>query len=207
MKKKVYLLTMAVLLSVTLSACTQSTDNISEEESSSQSVSQNTDIVSQQDNQPMTDLPEQSEDYESSQPEFIPPTETKISDYQSIVVNGKCRLLIYTGQENRIVVPGKVTINGKEYETEVGAGCFKEKDIISLTLPDNITEIPESMCEGCKHLEEVTFFNVQSISNKAFWQCENFKFRLDDLNGGDQTKLKKLTNGLLVFPAYTEKWL
>ena len=199
MKKIAYLLILSALLAVSLTACKQSGITRPTEESSMQSaVAEQSNKESSQENKPMTESSDQS-DYEessqtspTSQPEFIPPIQTEISDYQSIVVNDKCRLLLYTGTENRIIVPDKVTVDGKEYETEIGAGCFKEKEIISLTLPDNVTEIPESMCENCKQLEEITFFNVQSIGKNAFWQCENLKFRLDDINGGDWTKLKKV---------------
>ena len=75
-------------------------------------------------------------------------------------------MLLYTGTEQRIIVPDKVTVDGKEYETEIGAGCFKDTKITYLTLPDNITEIPESMCENCKQLTTVSFANVQSIGKK-----------------------------------------
>ena len=189
--KKTAIILFAALTVLSLTACQKKSDDTSSSvpESSIQTSAESV-AESEQENEPVN-IPEISTD-ESSEPEFIEPVQTTVSDFQSIVVNNKCRLLLYTGTEQRISVPDKVTVDGKEYETEIGAGCFKEKDIISLTLPDNITEIPDSMCENCKKLEQATFANVQSIGKKAFWQCENLKFRFDDLNFGDQTKIKRI---------------
>lgn len=194
MRKIVYLM-VAVLLAVSVTACKQQTGNETvPSENSVQSVMDESSAILSQ-NEPMPDASEYSDVEMSeadSKPEFIEPIQTKVSDYQSVVVNDKCRLLLYKGNEQRIIVPDKVTVDGKEYQTEIGAGCFRDTEITSLTLPDNITEIPESMCENCKKLEEVTFANVQSIKKNAFWKCENLKFRFSDLNFGDQTKLKKI---------------
>ena len=189
--KKTAIILFAALTVLSFTSCQKKSDDTSSSvpESSIQTSAESV-AESEQENEPVN-IPEISTD-ESSEPEFIEPVQTTVSDFQSIVVNNKCRLLLYTGTEQRISVPDKVTVDGKEYETEIGAGCFKEKDIISLTLPDNITEIPESMCENCKKLEQATFANVQSIGKKAFWQCENLKFRFDDLNFGDQTKIKRI---------------
>ena len=194
--KKIAIILFAALTAVSLTACKQQSDNsgdtqtqVSVPESSIQSFDESV-TESVQENEPVN-IPEISTD-ESSEPEFIEPVQTTVSDFQSIVVNNKCRLLLYTGTEQRISVPDKVTVDGKEYETEIGSGCFKDTEIISLTLPDNITEIPDSMCENCKKLEQATFANVQSIGKNAFWQCENLKFRFDDLNFGDQTKIKRI---------------
>ena len=189
--KKTAIILFAALTVLSFTSCQKKSDDTSSSvpESSIQTSAESV-AESEQENE-LVNIPEISTD-ESSEPEFIEPVQTTVSDFQSIVVNNKCRLLLYTGTEQRISVPDKVTVDGKEYETEIGAGCFKEKDIISLTLPDNITEIPDSMCENCKKLEQATFANVQSIGKKAFWQCENLKFRFDDLNFGDQTKIKRI---------------
>ena len=195
--KKIAIILFATLTAVSLTACKQQSNDtetqVSVPESSIQSFDESV-TESVQESEPIN-IPEVSTDEsidESSEPEFIEPIQTKDSDYQSIIVNNKCRLLLYTGTEQRIIVPDKVTVDGKEYETEIGAGCFKDTEIISLTLPDNITEIPDSMCENCKKLEQATFANVQSIGKNAFWQCENLKFQYDDLNFGNQDMLKKI---------------
>ena len=189
--KKTAIILFAALTVLSFTSCQKKSDDTSSSvpESSIQTSAESV-AESEQENEPVN-IPEISTD-ESSEPEFIEPVQTTVSDFQSIVVNNKCRLLLYTGTEQRISVPDKVTVDGKEYETEIGSGCFRDTEIISLTLPDNITEIPDSMCENCKKLEQATFANVQSIGKKAFWQCENLKFRFDDLNFGDQTKIKRI---------------
>ena len=189
--KKTAIILFAALTVLSFTSCQKKSDDTSSSvpESSIQTSAESV-AESEQENEPVN-IPEISTD-ESSEPEFIEPVQTTVSDFQSIVVNNKCRLLLYTGTEQRISVPDKVTVDGKEYETEIGSGCFRDTEIISLTLPDNITEIPDSMCENCKKLEQATFANVQSIGKNAFWQCENLKFRFDDLNFGDQTKIKRI---------------
>lgn len=195
--KKIAIILFATLTAVSLTACKQQSDDtqiqVSVPESSIQSFDESvTESVKESEPTNISEISTDESSDESSEPEFIEPIQTKDSDYRSIIVNNKCRLLLYTGTEQRIIVPGKVTMDGKEYETEIGAGCFRDTDIISLTLPDNITEIPESMCENCLKLEQATFANVQSIGKNAFWKCENLKFRFDDLNFGDQTKIKRI---------------
>ena len=122
----------------------------------------------------------------------LPPIPTTITDYQYIVLNDKCRLVRYTGTETRVVVPDRVTVDGKEYEVEISAGCFKDTSIVTLALPENITAIPDSMCENCQQLTSVSFMNVRSIGKNAFWHCDNWKFKLDDLNNGNTSVLKKI---------------
>ena len=193
--KKTAIILFAALTALSLTACQKKSDDTSSSvpESSIQTSAESVD-ESEQENEPVniSDVSTDESSEESSEPEFIAPIQTKDSDYQSIIINNKCRLLLYTGTEQRIIVPDKVTVDGKEYETEIGAGCFKDTKITYLTLPDNITEIPESMCENCKQLTTVSFANVQSIGKNAFWQCENWKIRIDDLNFGNQDILKKI---------------
>ena len=111
--KKIAIILFAALTAVSLTACKQQSDNsgdtqtqVSVPESSIQSFDESV-TESVQENEPVN-IPEISTD-ESSEPEFIEPVQTTVSDFQSIVVNNKCRLLLYTGTEQRISVPDKVT--------------------------------------------------------------------------------------------------
>ena len=195
MKKIAYFL-LAALFAVSVTACKQQNDSSSQTSVEESSIQSSVDEISETEsqNEPMPNIPEYSEDIseESTESEFIPPVQTTVDDYESVVVNNKCRLLLYKGTEQRIFFPDKVTVDGKEYETEIGPGCFRDTDIITLSLPDNITVIPESMCENCQMLELVSFENVQTIEKNAFWKCENWKFTFPDLNFGDQTKIKRI---------------
>ena len=194
MKKTAFILT-GLIISVSLTAC-------KEQPASSEtpvSVSESSILASVEESsedifyEPVPD-PETTEPSEedSDTEVFIPPKETTISDYQSIVVNNKCVLLKYTGTEKRVIVPSCVTVEGKDYEIEIGQGCFKDTDITSLSLPEYTTEIPDSMCENCKMLDTVTFNNVASIGKMAFYKCESLKIRFSDLNSADQTVIKKI---------------
>ena len=111
--KKIAIILFAALTAVSLTACKQQSDNsgdtqtqVSVPESSIQSFDESV-TESVQENEPVN-IPEISTD-ESSEPEFIEPVQTTVSDFQSIVVNNKCRLLLYTGTEQRISVPDKMT--------------------------------------------------------------------------------------------------
>ena len=194
--KKIAYFVLAALLAVSVTACKQQNESSSQTSVEESSVQSSVDEISETEsqNETMPNIPEYSEDIseESTESEFIPPVQTTVDDYESVVVNNKCRLLLYKGTEQRIFFPDKVTVDGKEYETEIGPGCFRDTNIISLTLPDNITVIPESMCENCQMLEQVTFANVETIEKNAFWKCENWKFIFPDLNFGDQTKIKRI---------------
>ena len=125
MKKIAYFL-LAALLAVSVTACKQQNESSSQTSVEESSVQSSVDEISETEsqNEPMPDISEDSAygiSEESSEPEFIAPIQTKDSDYQSIIINNKCRLLLYTGTEQRIIVPDKVTVDGKEYETEIGA--------------------------------------------------------------------------------------
>ena len=171
--KKIAIILLAALTAVSLTACKQQSDDtqtqVSVPEISVQSFEESV-TESSQESEPVSisDIPTNESIDESSIFDFIPPEITTIADYQYMVINDKCRLILYTGTETRVVVPSIVTVDGKEYETEIGAGCFKETNITTLDLPDNITEIPESMCENCKQLTSVSFWNVKTIEKKLF---------------------------------------
>lgn len=189
--KKITYFVLAALLAVSVTACKQQNESsqITIEESSIQSMTESQPDVAE-DDEP-SNLSEPSEE-ESSEDVFVPPPITTAADYQYVIVQDKCRLLRYTGTETRVILPAHVTVDGKEYQTEIGPGCFRDTAIKTLSLPEETVEIPERMCENCKQLEDVFFMNVESIREYAFWQCENLKLRMEDLNVGDQTKLKKI---------------
>ena len=67
-----------------------------------------------------------------------------------------------------------------------------DTEITTLVLPDNITEIPDSMCKNCKQLSTVTFSNVESIGAEAFYFCENYKVQMSELNNGHPEKIKSI---------------
>ena len=57
--------------------------------------------------------------------------------------------------------------------TYLGSSVFKNSGIEEITLSGNITEIPSSLCEGCKSLKKVTLgANTKKIGYSAFSECE-----------------------------------
>ena len=106
--KKIAIILFAALTVLSFTSCQKKSDDTSSSvpesniQTSAESVAE-----SEQENEPVN-IPEISTD-ESSEPEFIEPVQTTVSDFQSIVVNNKCRLLLYTGTEQRISVPDKMT--------------------------------------------------------------------------------------------------
>ena len=55
--------------------------------------------------------------------------------------------------------------------TEIGAGAFRETDIIYLTLPESITRIEPETFSGCWEMYGVTGKNVKRIGARAFAGC------------------------------------
>ena len=97
--KKIAYFVLAALLAVSVTACKQQNESSSQTSVEESSVQSSVDEISETEsqNEPMPNIPEYSEDIseESSEPEFIAPIQTKDSDYQSIIINNKCRLLLY----------------------------------------------------------------------------------------------------------------
>lgn len=62
----------------------------------------------------------------------------------------------------------------------LGRGAYRNTAIESITIPENITVIPEKLCEDCTALKEVTFEGrVTRIEKDAFSTCEE----LEKVNG------------------------
>ena len=199
-RRIVYVLLAAITAStiVTSTACKQSESSSSDDSSSQVSVEE-----SIEEQESSIEEEESSDDEESSEYKEDPYKyfTTGKYNYEYIITNDKFRLLKYHGADDgstEVIVPETYSSNGKDYPTEIGAGCFKDTNITSLVLPNNITEIPESMCENCKLLESVKFSNVNSIGNKAFFECEKLSIDFSEINNGDSTILKKIGGGAFV---------
>ena len=83
---------------------------------------------------------------------------TEIGDYA-------CCAIAYTNS-NGISVPNTIT--------KIGKSAFRYSAICKITFPSNtnFTEIPESCCDMCVNLQQVTIpSNVKTISSRAFFHC------------------------------------
>lgn len=83
------------------------------------------------------------------------------------------------GEETAIVIPAEhdglpvVAIRG-----DYGNGAFAGKDIVSVIIPDTVTEIGQNTFNGCVELKEVTLSQSSTLSkigNNAFSGCSSFK--------------------------------
>ncbi|WP_448901537.1 leucine-rich repeat protein [Eubacterium sp.] len=54
----------------------------------------------------------------------------------------------------------------------LGAGAFENTNITNITVPENITIVPERLCNNCSSLKNVTFVGkVETVENMAFNKC------------------------------------
>jgi len=93
-------------------------------------------------------------------------TSVTIPDSVTIIENGtfkNCSYLIITMSKN-------VTSIGKE----AFKNCGTIKNIVSVTIPNNVITIEEEAFYGCTNIASVTLPNsLTSIGNKAFYGCKN----------------------------------
>ena len=78
---------------------------------------------------------------------------------------------VYSGS---VVIPEKVTYNGKEYSvTSIGGSAFEGcSGLTSVTIPNSVTSIGDHAFSHCSGLTSVTIPNsVTSIGNSAFFLC------------------------------------
>ena len=204
MKKIAYFLLVA-LFAVSVTACKQQNDSSSQTSVEESSIQSSVDEISETEsqNEPMPDISEDSasadEISEESNDTEVTPDEQFVTgkyNFEYIVVGDHCVLTKYHGgsseSDKNVVVPATLLIDGKDYPTTIGAGCFMDTEINTLVLPDNITEIPDNMCKNCIQLSSVSFNNVESIGQGAFDSCENYQVQMSELNNGHPEKIKSI---------------
>ena len=196
MKKKRLCLIFSICLLLAFTACKQS-DNTDGENAQSSTDSSVESSIPEETVEPEssieTPIEQESSDTDVTSDEYFV---TGKYDFEYVVINDKCLLTKYHGGSSEsyknVVVPETLSIDGKDYPTAIGAGCFMDTEITTLVLPDNITEIPDSMCKNCKQLSTVTFSNVESIGAEAFYFCENYKVQMSELDNGHPEKIKSI---------------
>ena len=209
MKKKRLCLIFSICLILAFTACKQS-DNADSENAQSNTDSSVESSIPEETVEPESSI-ETSIEQESSNSEATPDKYfvTGKYDFEYVVINDKCLLTKYHGgsseSDKNVVVPETLLIDGKDYPTAIGAGCFMDTEITTLVLPDNITEIPDNMCKNCKQLSSVTFSNVESIGAEAFYYCENYKVQMSELNNGHPEKIKSIGKCAFTFSGLNGK--
>jgi hypothetical protein len=79
-------------------------------------------------------------------------------------------LLEYLGSEENVTIPADMKI------TEIANGVFREKNILSVVIPEGVTKIGDSAFYGCQWLTDVTLpESLQVIGDSAFSNCSKLQ--------------------------------
>ena len=92
------------------------------------------------------------------------------------VTDGTARVSNYKGTDSNVIIPTKVTYNGKTYKvTAIGEMAFFYcKNLTSITIPDSVTSIGYRAFKGCSSLTSISIPNsVTIIELSAFWGCSS----------------------------------
>lgn len=84
----------------------------------------------------------------------------------------------YSNLSGDIVIPERVTYNGKTYWViEIGGYAFQNcNDLISVSIPNTVIEIGVAAFANCKLLTSITIpASIVTIGNKAFYACTGLK--------------------------------
>lgn len=104
-----------------------------------------------------------------------PAVEASSSDLKYFILNdNECEVTGFINGSANIVVPERVSINGKPYVvTSIGEEAFLEqKRIKTVTLPNTIKTIGDDAFEGCENLTSVNLpEGLENIGIGAFLEC------------------------------------
>ena len=76
----------------------------------------------------------------------------------------------YSGSDEELVIPSELDGHTVTY---LSWGCFREKDMTSVTIPDTVTIIDSDVFRDCKQLDTVVMSNsITTIRDHAFAGCE-----------------------------------
>lgn len=91
-----------------------------------------------------------------------------------IVVYGNALLTRYLGSEAVLEIP---TYLGDHYLTGIGDSAFEaKKDLVSVSIPDSVSDLGEYAFTGCTNLENVTLsFRIEKIKYGTFMRCTSLK--------------------------------
>ena len=97
-----------------------------------------------------------------------------IDGYTFVVLEDKAELLSYTGTDTNLKLPNTFEYDGQTVSSYTIGKTFRiNKGVISLVIPDAVTEIPEGQFEEYFNLFSVTIGkNVTQIGEYAFHDCE-----------------------------------
>ncbi len=98
---------------------------------------------------------------------------TVSEDFVYYLSDGKAVIQKYNGRDKHVTIPSK--LDGYEV-CDYNGSVFKESSVISVTIPEGITEIDSYMFKNCAYLKEVHLpASVASIDSYAFDGCPELK--------------------------------
>lgn len=103
-------------------------------------------------------------------------TEGLTVDKNTGIING------YTGKDTGVIIPQFISYDNadKTYTSVKVTGIAPDafagnENIISVYLPDSVTEIPAGAFKGCTSLKKVVGKNIKSIGTRAFQNCTSLE--------------------------------
>lgn len=94
-----------------------------------------------------------------------------VGDYSFYKQGGEYILYRYTGSDRDLILPGFVD-GGHAYK--VGREVFRQKDVVSVIMPESVIAIDDYAFSGCSNLTSVVIGeNVTLIGESAFYGCSS----------------------------------
>ena len=114
----------------------------------------------------------------SSEPSVAPKCPFELGSDDGLefsIVDGTATVTGYTGTETKVIIPAKITYDGKTYNvTSIGENAFFNCTILtSINIPNSVTSIGKMAFYDCTNLTSITIpESVTSIGNYAFRDCK-----------------------------------
>ena len=166
--KKLTLLFAAAILAVTLAACENAPETVSETAGTAfenQTIMPK--VAETERERPVKELDE--EEYDEG--EYIEAREN--GEYRYDVYSNHIVLTLYLGEDAALEIPE--SIDGLRV-TEISVSTFSNKAITSVIIPDGVVRIGKYAFLGCKDLSEITVpDSVKTIERQAFADCESLE--------------------------------
>ena len=89
-----------------------------------------------------------------------------VSDYKISFNEGSITLVEYVGEDSELIIPERILGIPVRH---IGPHCFSNAPkVISITIPDKMTEIDYAAFLECKNLESIYARNIEIIGEYAF---------------------------------------
>ena len=89
------------------------------------------------------------------------------------------RILFFSVCNNQQTHHKVITILGIKLSLKSNRLIYK-KNLETIIIPENATEIPENFCYGCSSLKNINLDNITKIKNAAFCKCINLDVEIPE---------------------------